>query len=255
MRNVYCPDLTVKDKNEKSGHLTVLVKNQTGWIELCRLLTIAKLEGFYRRPRIDYKTFLAADLSGFVVLTGCSGSFLNRKFGEGFFWNLVEEMKKDLYLEIMPHDMPEQISHNKRCQELSIKYGIPLIATNDCHYILPDEDIVQEVLLAIQTHAKWKDKDRWKFDIKGLHLRSCEEMIVAFKKQNSLNDLDYGKALRNTIIIAEKCKNFRIERQSVSLPKIKDQRNMKGSIVQSYCLFYVIKKGKIQGWNSEYQKD
>ena len=249
------PDLTVKDKNEKSGHLTVLVKNQTGWIELCRLLTIANLEGFYRRPRIDYKTFLAANLSGFVVLTGCSGSFLNRKFGEGFFWNLVEEMKKDLYLEIMPHDMPEQISHNKKCRELSGKYGVPLVATNDCHYILPDEDIVQEVLLAIQTHAKWKDKDRWKFDIKGLHLRSCEEMIVAFKKQNSLNDLDYGKALRNTIVIAEKCKDFRIERQSVSLPKIKRPKKYEG--VDSTELLFILchkKKLKILEWNSEYQK-
>ena len=230
------PDLTVKDKNEKSGHLTILVKDQAGWVELCRLLTIANLEGFYRRPRIDYKTFLAADLSGFIVLTGCSGSFLNRKFGEGFFWNLVEEMKKNLYLEVMPHDMPEQIVHNKRCKELSGKYGIPLIATNDCHYVLPDEDIVQEVLLAIQTHAKWKDKDRWKFDIKGLYLRSCEEMIVAFKKQNSLNYLDYGKALRNTIVVAEKCKDFRIERQKVSLPKIERPKKYEGMVFSDRAL-------------------
>lgn len=249
------PDLTVKDKNEKSGHLIVLVKNQIGWIELCRLLTIANLDGFYRRPRIDYKTFLAADLSGFVVLTGCSSSFLNRKFGEGFFWSLVDEMKKDLYLEVMPHDMPEQISHNKKCKELSGKYGISLVATNDCHYVLPEEDIVQEVLLAIQTHAKWKDKDRWKFSIKGLHLRSCEEMIVAFKKQNSLNDLDYGKALRNTILITEKCTDFRIERQSVSLPKIKRPKKYEG--VDSTELLFILchkKKLKIQEWNSEYQK-
>ena len=249
------PDLVLKNKDEKSGHITILIKNQTGWIELCRLLTIANLEGFYRRPRIDYKTFLASNLSGFVALTGCSGSFLNRKFGEGFFWNLVEEMKKDLYLEIMPHAMPEQISHNKKCKELSVKYGIPLVGTNDAHYILPDEDIVQEVLLAIQTHAKWKDKNRWKFQIKGLHLRSSEEMIVAFKKQNVFNDLEYGKALRNTIVIAEKCKDFRIERQRVSLPKIKREKKYEG--VDSTELLFILchkEKLKLQEWNSEYQK-
>ena len=249
-------DLNVKDKDEKAGHLTILVKNQTGWRELCRLLTIANIEGFYKRPRIDYKTLLDSNHSGFIIMTGCSGSFLNRKFGEGFFWNLVEEIKKgDLYLEVMPHDFPEQIAHNKKCKELGMKYGIPLVATNDTHYILPEEDVAQEVLLAIQTHAKWKDKTRWKFNVKGLHLRSYDEMEIAFKRQNVLTQNEWRKALSSTIAIAEKCENFRTERQQVSLPKIERQEKYKG-VDDTEMLFILCHKQKLkmQEWNSEYQK-
>jgi len=252
-------DLAVKDKDEKAGHLTILVKNQTGWRELCRLLTIANIEGFYKRPRIDYKTLLNSNHSGFVIMTGCSGSFLNRKFGEGFFWNLVEEIKKgDLYLEVMPHDFPEQIAHNKKCKELSMKYGIPLVATNDTHYILPEEDVVQEVLLAIQTHAKWKDKTRWKFNVKELHLRSYDEMEIAFKRQNILTQNEWRKALSNTIVIAEKCENFRIERQQVSLPKIERLKKYEGvddtEMLFILCHKQKLKREELQEWSSEYQK-
>lgn len=245
----------ISNKELKADHITLLVKNQSGWETLCRLLTFANLEGFYKRPKIDHRTFMEEDLSGLIILTGCTASFLRSDLGEAFFWNLVDERGKDLYLEIMPHDMPEQIEHNKKCKELSMKYGIPLVATNDCHYINEDENVVQEVLLAVQTHVKWNDKKRWKFDIKGLHLRSYEEMKVAFKRQNVFSEKEYVAALHQTIEIAKKCEDFRIEKREVFLPKIK--RLKKYSIYKAdakYLSFLCIKgKGKIKNWTEKYQ--
>lgn len=248
-------NMSLQDKEEHRGHMTILVKNKTGWRELCRLLTASNLEGFYKRPRVDYRSFLGSDLSGFIVMTGCQASFLNIKHGEGFFWNLVDEIKENLYLEVMPHDSEDQINHNKRCRELSTKYNIPLVATNDCHYILPEDNKAQEVLLAIQTHAKWSDKDRWKFDIDGLHLRTKAEMIKAFKRQGILKEEEYRRAMRRTIEIAEKCKGFRIEKQQISLPKIERPKKYKKTN-DTELLFLLCRKALRKmgdSWTKEYQ--
>ena len=245
----------ISNKDLKADHMTLLVKNQSGWEALCRLLTFANLEGFYKRPKIDYKTFQKEDLSGLIILTGCTASFLRSDLGEAFFWNLVDEKREDLYLEIMPHDMVEQIEHNKKCKVLSMKYNIPMVATNDCHYVNKDEDIIQEVLLAVQTHAKWSDKNRWKFDIKDLHLKSYDEMKIIFKKQNVFSEKEYIDALHQTIKIAEKCKDLRIEKREIFLPKIKRLKKYSGYKTDAkYLAFLCIKgKNKIKNWTEKYQ--
>lgn len=249
-------DMSIQDKEEDRGHMTILVKNKTGWKELCRLLTIANLQGFYRRPRIDYKTFLEADLSGFIILTGCQASFINIKHGEGFLWSLVDEVGKNVYLEVMPHDSDDQAKHNVLCRGLSMKYGVPLVATNDCHYILPEDNKAQEVLLAIQTHAKWNDKDRWRFDIDGLYLRTADEMINAFKRQNALKEKEYLRAMKRTIEIAEKCRDFRIEKQQISLPKVKRLKKYRKTndtdLLFILCHKALTRLGDM--WTGEYQK-
>src|SRR4030067_1158551 len=242
-------------KETKAGHMILLVKDQAGWKALCRLLTFANLEGFYKRPKIDYKTFQKEDLSGLIILTACTASFLNRDLGEAFFWNLADEIKEDLYLEVMPHDMQEQVEHNKKCKELSIKYNIPLVASNDCHYVNKDEDKVQEVLLAVQSHAKWNDPKRWKFDISGLYLKTYDEMKTAFKKHNVFSEKEYKAALKRTIEIAEKCKDFRIEKRIASLPQIKKAKKYSNFKKNTDLLFHLCTKGKIKikNWNSRYE--
>ena len=96
------------------------------------------------------------------------------------------------------------------------------MATNDCHYTTEDAGKHQEVLLAIQSKKKWTDPDRWKFNCTGLFLRSEEQMIQAFEEQNCLSDHEIRQAIRRTGKIAKLCENFRIEQQSVFLPKIKN---------------------------------
>ncbi len=213
-------DANIK-KKEKRGHIVILVKNQTGWIELCRLLTKANLDGFYHRPRIGFNDLLSADLSGFVILTACMASFINLPGGLDVLLELQNRMPNRLFLEIEPHDFPEQYTHNEKILELHNKLNIPLIATNDCHYINEDDWETQEVLLAIGTKTKWSNKKRFKFSIKGLHLRSEREMQLAFRK-HCFTTVQIKEAIKNSFRIFEMCSDFRIPKQEMSLPAPND---------------------------------
>lgn len=212
-------DCAIKDKDEKRKHLILLVKNQKGWEELCKILTHSNLYGFYKKPRIGFKKLREMDLSGFVIMSACVGSVIN---GVGYGDEIAKYLADngDFYLEVMPHIFDEQTKTNKRCVELSKKIGAPLIATNDCHYIMEDDSIVQEILLAVQRGVKWDDPKRWKFDLTGLHLRSGNEMLTTFDEQDVLTRGQYLGAMRNTIAVAKKCKSFRIKKQKVFLPEL-----------------------------------
>jgi DNA polymerase-3 subunit alpha len=155
-----------------------------------------------------------------VILTGCSSSFLNIKDSEPLFSQLKKKLKEDIYLELMPHDFKEQKYHNKYCLELSKKYKIEIVGTNDCHYINAEDEETQQVLLAMQTQAKWNDKDRFKFNTKGLFLCSEGQMKSKFKRQGVLTEAQIEKCLSNTIEVAKKCSDFRIKKQGIFLPVV-----------------------------------
>ena len=210
-------DARIKKQGEKRGHIVLLVKNHQGWIDLCRILTHAHLEGFYNRPRIDFGDLLNTDLSNFVILTGCIASFVNLPGGMEALTILQKRVPDSLYLEIMPHDYPPQYEHNKKMLEMHNEFGIPLIATNDCHYIEEEDWETQEVLLAIQRKAKWNDKNRFKFSLKGLHLKTEREMQIGFMKHCFSRD-QIKEAIANTAIAAKACCDFRIPKQDISLP-------------------------------------
>jgi len=221
------PNAAIKPQKEKRGHITLLVKNQNGFESLCRLLTYANLTGarsVYGRtiPRIDYNYLLGCELSDFVIMTACAGSFLHLEGATEFLYKL-HQYCDDLYFEIMPHniEVQKEIHDTIKAYRLLEEYkNIPFIATNDCHYINEDEWKVQEVLLAIQTKAKWDDENRFKFNFKGLHLRTADEMAEAFRKQNHFSRSEYLIAMRNTIKVAKQCCEFRISKQDISLPPI-----------------------------------
>lgn len=239
------PDATIK-KDKARGHILLLVKNKVGFNNLCRLLTYANLTGFYYKPRIDYEQLLS-HCEGLVISTACAGSFLT-KFDSGisFFHDLLDKIEDDLYLEIMPHEIKEQLAINKLALRLSLKTGCKIIATNDCHYIKRSHCKAQEVLLAIQTKAKWDDPKRWKFSIKNLYLRTANEMRKALKKTGF-----YKKQyLTNTLEVAEKCGSFQIPEQEVLLPRIKNLsiRVKEEEFLLELCLKGLKKKfGKARG--------
>lgn len=215
------PDLYKKNKGDKRGHITVLVKNEVGWENLCKMISIANLEGFYYRPRVDYKTFLNY-CEGLVVLTGCSNSFLMKDSSEqatDFLVALYEKIGSDLYLEIQPHKLTSQLNMNALCLDFKDQIGdIKLVATNDCHYIEKDDNKTHDVLLCIQTKKKITDTDRMKL-IDGLYLRSSIEMDEAFIEQAQLAEVDYLEAMANTMEVAEKC-TFQIQKKEISLPLV-----------------------------------
>jgi DNA polymerase-3 subunit alpha len=215
-------DLYVKNKGETRYHITLLVENQTGWRNLLKLLTIANIDGFYYRPRIDHQTLLN-HIEGLVVLSACSMSFIKKDNGADMLRDYIEAIGKDrAFLEVMPHQIPEQIETNKLVLSLSKKLGLQIVATNDIHYPTSEATKHQEVLLAIQTKKKWLDKDRWKFNCGGLFLKSEQQMFEAFQEQGCLTDQQIKRAIRRTVTVAKLCENFRIEKQEVYLPSIKN---------------------------------
>jgi len=125
------PYMDAKSKGEKRGHITVLVKDESGWESLLRLLTRANLEGFYHRPRIDYQSMLDIDLSGLIIMTACAGSFLHLEGAEDFLWDLTEN-NTECYYEIMPHNIPAQKIQHKLITSTNAEIELPFCATNDC---------------------------------------------------------------------------------------------------------------------------
>jgi len=210
------PNMLEKLKGDRRKHITLLCKNTTGWQNLLRLITQANVQGFYYRPRIDPQT-LYDHLEGLIVLTACADSFLNMDNGETILREIAD--RTDVYLEAMPHKFQPNADLNQRLIALSKRYGLKLVATNDCHYIKAEHSELQEVLLAMQTKRKWKDPERWKFSVDGLYLRTFEELFEAFVDQGVYDDETILTAIENTLEVAEKCQLF-VEKVEVRLPLV-----------------------------------
>lgn len=209
------PDMSIREKGEKKHHIVLLAKNLKGWRNILKLCTYANMQGFYYKPRID-PDILLDHLDGVFVLTACLRSFISADYGINLLCDLIE--RTDVAIEVMPHDLAGQPEFNELCIRLSKMYNVPLIATNDCHYIRKDQAKIQEVLLAMQTKKKWSDPKRWKFDINSLYLMSVDEMIQAFTKQGIVKGKTLTKALENTLLVANKCKFF-MNKVEVGLPR------------------------------------
>ena len=198
--------------DEVRHHLILLAKNKVGWKNLVKLATLASTEGFYYKPRMD-REILSQYREGLICLSGCfSGEiakFLSSKktleAEETATWykNIFGE---DFYLEVQPH-APHL---HPLLSELSKKLNIPLVATQDVHYVLKDDKTAHEILLAVQTSSRVDDEDRLSLKNYDLSLRSPEEMIELFKH--------LPEAVENTVRIAEKC-DLEIDLKQTHLPK------------------------------------
>jgi DNA polymerase-3 subunit alpha len=221
------PDATIKTKGEKRGHITILAKNLDGWQALCRMMSYASTTGHYYRPRLDFDAILEEEeyLEDLVIMSGCVSTFIRLKGGLAFLEDLTEYCD-NIYLEVMPHLIPLKTGSdlqkdvNQEILDLSEELDLPLVATNDNHYIEENDCEAQEVLLAIQQRKKWKDPTRFKFSLKGLHLRSADEMFELFKEQGVLSRKQIIQAMRNTNKIVRACKGFEIPKQDISLPPV-----------------------------------
>jgi DNA polymerase-3 subunit alpha len=202
------------DKNPY--HLVLLAKNQQGYHNLIHLITKAHLEGFYYKPRVD-KELLAQYHEGLIALSACAHGELPRLILEG---NLEEatiratwykETFNDFYLEIQRHPIPELKQINKGLLSLSSKLNIPIVATNDVHYVNKEDAASQELLLCIQTNTSIYDEKRLKMAGDFFYLRSPEEMADMFA--------DLPQALDNTQKIADMCQ-LELEFGRLHLPRL-----------------------------------
>ena len=192
-----------KPGSERPYHLTLLAKNRTGYHHLAQLSSLAHLEGFYYKPRVD-KELLHRYQEGLFALSGCMK-------GEIASWILNDRMDRALdaareyrqifgerfFLEIQNNKVEGQELINEKISEIGEKLGIPLVVTNDCHYLRREDARAHEVLLCIQTGKTLNDPDRMKFSSDEFYFKSPGEMEALFA--------GYSEALANTRRIAEQC--------------------------------------------------
>ncbi|MBI2036565.1 DNA polymerase III subunit alpha [Candidatus Microgenomates bacterium] len=203
----------------EQNHLILLAKNNAGYKNLMKLSSISHLEGFYYKPRIDLE-LLQKYSEGLICLTACLNGYVSEPLVAGQTKEayqraekLSDIFKEDLYLELQKHpNIKEQDILNERLIAMSKDLGLPLVATNDCHYIHAEDAQAQETLLCIQTQTTVNDENR-KLSMIGspdFYLRSPTEMAGLF--------IQYPEAIENTVKIAEKV-NIEIETGKWIIPK------------------------------------
>ena len=208
--------MTEKVSEERNYHATLLVKDEAGYRNLCNLLKIANVEGFYRKPRVDLKTLFEYS-EGLIVLSGCLNGPIPRLILEGKIdkaRELAIQFKKvfgDFYLEIMRGDpmdptreedlatISSQRKVNDYLLEFSKDLGIPVVATSDCHYADPDSHEIQDMLICIgYGEKKFDAKRKYRYKVKGLYVRSKDEVVDIFS--------DIPHALETHEDIIKKCR-------------------------------------------------
>lgn len=174
--------------DDKRYHLTILARNNEGYKNLIKLITAAHLEGFYYKPRID-KNILRQHSSGLMALSGCFAGEIPRAIQNkkiDLALRLVKEYqeifgKENFYLELGAHlNFPDQKIINEGLESLSGKTGAKLVATNDIHYVGSEDAEAQDILVSVQTGAKFDDENRLTMRAANLSMRSAEEMAAIF---------------------------------------------------------------------------
>lgn len=201
-----CEFYVDKDLKEKTGrsfdHLILLAKNKAGYKNLVQLDSIAFVDGFHYKPRIDYKV-LKEHSEGVICLSACLAGGIPKKLLDGdekgaeeLALYLKDIFGEDFYIEIQDHGIPEEKRVLPMLVNLARKIGVEIVATNDVHYITKAEAEMQDILLCIQTKKTLDDPSRMKFDTEEFYFKSGDEMAQLFSA--------YPDAIANTRVIADK---------------------------------------------------
>ncbi len=214
----------VEDKDRY--HLVLLAKNYTGYRNLLKLVSIAHLEGMYYKPRIDF-ALLEKYHEGIIALSGCLGGEISQLIQEGqqneaekILQKYVAIFKEDFYLELQRHpNLPQLDTVNVELVKLSRKFSVPLVATNDVHYLNEADAYAHEVLLCIQTQRTIFEKNRplSMIDVPDYYFKTEDEMRILFS--------DLPEAIENANKIAQKC-NLEIPYGKWILPKYETPDNL-----------------------------
>jgi DNA polymerase-3 subunit alpha len=200
-----------------SNHLVLLARNETGWKNLIRLTSSSYLEGFYYKPRIDHE-LLRRHSEGLIGLSAClkgevNERILSRREAEAeetarLYREILGE--GNFYLELQDHGIAEQHAANEVLRRMARRLELPLVATNDCHYLTRSDAFAHDVLLCIGTQRLLSDEGRMRYAAEEFYLKSAEEMRALFPQD--------AAALEATLEIAERC-DVRIEEGKFHLPE------------------------------------
>jgi DNA polymerase-3 subunit alpha len=212
-----------------SNHLVLLAANETGYRNLIKLTSKAYLEGFYYKPRMD-KELLRQHSEGVIALSACLKGEINElitknqeKAAEAAVREFLDIFGPgNFFLELQDHGIGEQHQANEVLRRIARRDGIPLVVTNDCHYLRRDDAVAHDVLLCIGTQKSLSDVDRLRYASDNFYLKSADEMHQLFPDDHA--------ALDNTLAIAERC-NLVIPTGTFHLPEFPVPA---GKTLQSY---------------------
>lgn len=188
----------------QANHLVLLAENDRGFENLMRLVSLAHLDGMYYKPRID-RRLLAEHHEGLIALSACLKGEIAEALNDGLddkasalageYADIMGE--GHFYLEVQDHGLPEQQQVNRKLVEMAKRLNLPLVATNDVHYLSPEQVESHEMLLCLQTQDKWSNPDRMRYGSNQFYLKSAAEMEQLFA--------ELPEAIANTWKIAERC--------------------------------------------------
>ena len=236
---VYTAARRMEDKSyeidSSYGHLVLLAENNEGYQNLVKIVSIAQLEGFYYKPRVDFD-LLRKYSKGIIALSACmSGdiprAILNGNTSKADF--LAEKFidifgRSNFFIEIQNQGIAVQNTLNASLAALAKRHGLGLVATNDAHYVNKTDAEIQDVLMCIQMGKRLSDSDRMKFETNEFYIKSYDEMYDALP--------NYSEALNNTVLIAERC-NVEFDFSKMYLPKFDTPENRDAfSYLRELCL-------------------
>jgi DNA polymerase-3 subunit alpha len=186
------------------NHLTLLAADQDGYLNLMKLCTVGQMEGMYYKPRID-KEILAEHSKGLIALSGCLQGEAASRISDGDIDGAREAVAayRDIFgkdrflLEVQRHGIDRQTQVNEALAGFGKEFGLRLCATNDLHYVHRNDSEAHDVLLCLQTGARFNDPNRWRFSTQENYLKTPEEMLAAFA--------DLPDALASTLDVADQC--------------------------------------------------
>ena len=213
----YLAEGSARAKERKSYHLLLLAENETGYRNLLKLSTLAQLEGYYYRPRIDLE-MLSQHATGLIATSACLGGPVANNFlhdrpdaARDYAGKLAEIFGPDrFFIELQDHGLADQMRVNGDLIPLARSLGLPIVATNDVHYCQQEDAAAQDILVCIQTNTTLNDPKRLKSESDQLFLKSPEEMARVFR--------DVPEAVSNTNKIAEMC-SLDLEFRGYHLPE------------------------------------
>lgn len=217
MEAYFTEDAKVKNADNKYYHLILLVQNEIGYKNLCKLISYSYQEGFYFKPRIDYN-ILEKHSEGLIVTSACLGGHIPKllmsdqiaQAEERVDWFLRVFGRDRFFLEVQPEDQQEQVILNQKLFELAQRKNLNCVAAGDCHYVALDDHEAHEIMLSVQTQSKLTDPNRFSFGDCRAYMRSTEQMLDEFK--------DHQQAVWNAGVIADMC-NFDFETDKLFFPQ------------------------------------
>ncbi|OQY09676.1 MAG: DNA polymerase III subunit alpha [Fusobacteriia bacterium 4572_132] len=242
----YIAEKSATEKKGENFHLILLAKNEEGYKNLMKLSSKAYIDGFYYKPRMD-RAELKKHSEGIIALSACMKGeipyYILKGKPEIAQKRALEYIdifgKENFYIELQANGIPSQDKLNDELYELAKKNGLEVVATNDVHYVYSGDDLLQDVLICIQTGSQINDTKRMKINTDELYLKSREEMLYKLDK--------YDGAIENTVKIARRC-NLELDLGEFKFPEYNVPENEES--IETY-LETLVKKGIQKRYNGE----